>query len=131
AEHASELKTRYSNRTTVCRFRYLRLHTRLHNEVIKRNISKIYSPMVCSGLSAVMVSWNTMAICAPRTCRIAASFSDSKSCPSNNMRPDSTLTPGGNRRMMALDAIDFPEPDSPTRHKIWLRYRSRLMFWIA
>jgi hypothetical protein len=84
------------------------------------NISPIWSPMVRSGLSAVIGSWKIMAIPVPRTRRMSAALAFARSRPSNITRPASMLTPSGSSRMMALAMIDLPDPDSPTTQRISL-----------
>ena len=84
------------------------------------NISPIWSPMVRSGLSAVIGSWKIIAMPAPRTLRISAVVAAARSRPSNITRPPSMVTSFGNSRMMALAMIDLPEPDSPTTQRISL-----------
>ena len=84
------------------------------------NISATWSPMVRSGLSAVIGSWKIMAMPAPRTPRISLTDAAQRSRPSNMILPRSILTSFGNSRMMAFAIIDLPEPDLPTTHRISL-----------
>ena len=68
--------------------------------------------MVCSGFSAVMGSWNTMPIFAPRRAHSAASSSEVSSCPARRMEPE-TFAPSGSRPISASAVMDLPQPDSP------------------
>src|SRR4051812_42475209 len=82
-------------------------------------ISSIWRPTVISGFSAVIGSWKIMAMRPPRTCRIRAALAASRSSPSKRIRPRTARTCGSGRsRMIARAATDFPDPDSPTRHRI-------------
>src|SRR5215217_8459034 len=87
-----------------------------------RSASEIWSHTVNTGLRALIGSWNTMAMRRPRSARISASLLSKMLLPSNSTRPRG-ISPGGSgiRRMIALAVTDLPEPDSPTRPKVWPR----------
>src|SRR5436853_283437 len=74
----------------------------------------IWSPMENTGLREVIGSWKTMAICAPRTRRIASASLASRSSPSKSTRPAATRPGGGTSRMMDSEVTLFPQPLSPT-----------------
>ena len=82
--------------------------------------SAICSPMVKTGLSEVIGSWNTIARSAPRRWRISAwlALARSRLCPLRRvsvMRPLSIRPPPcSTRRISASEETDLPEPDSPT-----------------
>ena len=71
--------------------------------------------MVSTGLSDVIGSWNTMAMSLPRTLRISASLSSSRSRPWKRMLPP-VMRPGGSGMRRRIDSAptDLPQPDSPT-----------------
>ena len=73
-------------------------------------------PMVSTGLSEVMGSWNTMEICPPRTWRISSPLIESTSLPPNRIVLPSRISPGGwgMRRRIDIAPTDLPQPDSPT-----------------
>jgi hypothetical protein len=50
--------------------------------------SAICRSIVCSGLSEVIGSWNTMVMSLPRTSRISSSGMASRSRPLNSTRPE-------------------------------------------
>ena len=70
-----------------------------------------------TGLSAVIGSWKTSPIWAPRTSRIWRSPSVSRSLLLNTMRPDAMRPGGWTSRRMENAVTDLPLPDSPTRHE--------------
>ena len=72
-------------------------------------------PTVNTGLSEVIGSWKIIAISLPRTRRISAGESFSRSRPLNMTVPASTL-PGGEGMIPMIDfmATDLPDPLSPT-----------------
>ena len=80
-----------------------------------RIASLICSPMVSTGLSEVIGSWKTIESSLPRTLRMAASSSCSRSRPSSVMLPP-TIRPGGSGTscMMESAVMLLPQPDSPT-----------------
>src|SRR5262245_25848575 len=87
----------------------------------------IWSPIVKTGLSDVIGSWNTMAMRAPRTRRMASSSLSSRSSPSRRTRP-AVMRPGaGTSRMIDSDVTLLPQPDSPTRPSISPRSIEKLM----
>ena len=60
-------------RTSLEQGEHLRARSRRVDSLVWiENISPIWSPMVRSGLSAVIGSWKIMAMPAPRTSRISA-----------------------------------------------------------
>ena len=86
--------------------------------------SLIWSPMVCSGFSADMGSWNTMPIWPPRKVRRVRSSAVSTSCPSKRIWP-SYFAPSVSR-ISACAVSVLPEPDSPTSATRWPRPTVRL-----
>ena len=79
--------------------------------------SVIWRPTVRTGLSAVDGSWKIIATRRPRTARIAASGSASRSWPSSRTRPSAMRPASGSRRISDSAVIDLPLPDSPTSAK--------------
>ena len=77
--------------------------------------SAIWLPMVSTGLSDVIGSWNTIAMSLPRTARIASSSSASKSMPASLTEPPA-IRPGGSGTSRIRDnaVMLLPQPDSPT-----------------
>ncbi len=77
--------------------------------------SVICRPIVSTGLSEVIGSWNTMPISPPRTWRMASSDSCMRSRPANRIWPW-VMRPGGSgiRRRIDIALTDLPEPLSPT-----------------
>ena len=75
----------------------------------------ICRPIVRTGFSEVIGSWNTMPISLPRTRRISSSESVIRSRPANMTSPP-VMRPGGSgmRRMIDSAPTDLPEPLSPT-----------------
>src|SRR5699024_2137745 len=72
-------------------------------------------PIFIVGFNAVIGSWNITEMSAPRIFRMSLSFSCNKSRPSNQISPRSMNALSlGNKRVMAFDVTDLPEPDSPT-----------------
>src|SRR5436190_1970836 len=71
--------------------------------------------MVSTGFNDVIGSWKIMEMASPRTLRISASGSSSRSRPSKITRP-ATVRPGGDaiRRRIDSDVTLLPQPDSPT-----------------
>src|SRR4051812_32248071 len=82
------------------------------------SVSAIWLPIVNTGLSAVIGSWNTRPIPAPRTFCIARSSSVSRSCPLNNTLPPAMRPGRCTSRMIENAVTDLPLPDSPTRHRV-------------
>ena len=78
-------------------------------------VSHSCSPIVSTGLSEVIGSWNTIAICPPRTACSFSSLIASRSSPRKRMLPPTTR-PGGSgiRRSTDSAPTDLPQPDSPT-----------------
>ncbi len=77
------------------------------------------APTRCSGLSALIGSWNTIEMRSPRSLRICAASSFVRSVPSSSTRLLLSIdTRGGSRPRIACAVIDLPEPDSPTRQTI-------------
>ena len=74
-------------------------------------------PMVSTGLSEVIGSWNTTASERPRNLRRRSGSSRTRSCPSNITRPLSFAFFGSNCRM-ARDSMVLPQPDSPTTPRV-------------
>src|SRR5690606_2804487 len=71
-------------------------------------------PTAISGLSAVMGSWNTIAMSPPRTPSSSRSGSCSKSPrPASSARPVTRASPASRSSASAVTVL--PEPDSPTR----------------
>jgi len=68
--------------------------------------------MVINGLSAVMGSWNTMAMSPPRMPRISRSDKESRSRPRSRAWPLILASPARRSRLKAVMVL--PEPDSPT-----------------
>ena len=75
-------------------------------------VSAIWSPMVYSGLSAVIGSWKIIAMSEPRSLRIAGSLLVSRSSPSRRIEPLSSASRKSRRMDNAVTLL--PEPDSPT-----------------
>ncbi len=75
--------------------------------------SAIWSPMVYTGVSADIGSWNMVPIDLPRIRDIAWSDSPSSSLPCKRTDPD-TSAYSGSSPMTAIAAVLLPEPDSPT-----------------
>src|SRR6266542_5027384 len=71
--------------------------------------------MVSTGFNDVIGSWKIIEMASPRTLRISASGSSSRSRPSKITRPP-TVRPGGDaiRRRIDSDVTLLPQPDSPT-----------------
>jgi hypothetical protein len=80
----------------------------------RRRTSATWNPTVRTGLRLVMGSWKIMPIAPPRTSRIAASSSASRSVPSSLTEPSMRPTPCWTSRMIESAVTDLPEPDSPT-----------------
>ena len=78
------------------------------------SVSAIWSPIVKTGLSAVIGSWKISAISAPRTARISRSGSVSRSRPLKRMLPPAMRPGGWTSRMIDSAVTDLPLPDSPT-----------------
>src|SRR3954447_1401515 len=90
--------------------------------------SPIWSPTRSTGLSAVIGSWNTMAIRVPRSARNSVSDLTVSSSPCSRIDPLSTCNAFfGNSPITACAVTDFPEPDSPTTQTISLAATERLM----
>src|SRR5438552_4563243 len=90
--------------------------------------SPIWSPTRSTGLSAVIGSWNTMAMRVPRVARRSASDLVVSSSPSSLIEPLSTaIAFFGNSPITACAVTDLPEPDSPTTQTISLAPTERLM----
>ena len=79
--------------------------------------STTWRPTVSTGLSAVDGSWKIIATRRPRTARIAASGSASRSLPPSSTLPPATRAASGSSRMTDSAVIDLPQPDSPTSAK--------------
>ena len=79
--------------------------------------STICRPTVSTGLSAVEGSWKIIATRRPRTARMAASGSASRSTPPSVTRPPIMRPASGNSRVRDSAVIDLPQPDSPTSAK--------------
>src|SRR4051794_9845724 len=79
------------------------------------SVSVIWRPIVRTGFSEVIGSWNTMPISLPRIRRISSSESVIRSRPANHTSPP-VMRPGGSgmRRMTDNALTDLPEPLSPT-----------------
>src|SRR3954462_3789752 len=82
------------------------------------SVSAIWLPIVNTGLSAVIGSWNTSPIPAPRTFCIARSSSVSRSRPLNSTFPPAMRPGRCTSRMIENAVTDLPLPDSPTRHRV-------------
>ena len=80
----------------------------------RRSGSATWSPIVCSGFSAVIGSWNTMPMRSPRSAHIAASSRPTSSRPFRRMLP-ATSAPSGSSPISASAVIDLPQPLSPIR----------------
>src|SRR3954471_17383802 len=90
--------------------------------------SRIWSPTRSTGLSAVIGSWNTMAMRVPRIARSSTSDLVSSSSPCSRIEPLSTcIAPFGKRPITACAVTDLPEPDSPTTQTISSAPTVRLM----
>src|SRR5262245_20701837 len=74
--------------------------------------------IVNTGLSAVIGSWKTSAISAPRTFCIARSSSVIRSRPLNRIRPPAIRPGRWTRRRIDSAVTDFTLPDSPTRQSV-------------
>ena len=78
-------------------------------------ISPICRSIVCSGLSEVIGSWNTMVMALPRTSRRCASLAFRRSSPLKKISPDGKVADvAPSRRTIESAVTDLPEPDSPT-----------------
>ena len=77
-------------------------------------MSTIWVPMLSTGLSEVMGSWNTMEIRSPRMARISAFDARSRSLPSKRTSPAVIRVFSARRRITAPASVDLPEPLSPT-----------------
>ena len=79
----------------------------------------ICSPMVNTGFSEVIGSWNTMAMPGPRIRCIRASDSSVSTWPAKRTSPVATRAGGRGSRPMTVRAVTLlPEPDSPTMPRI-------------
>jgi len=78
-----------------------------------RIASATCQPTVNDGLSAVIGSWNTMAIWEPRSFLRWAADSSRRDVPPTLMSPVHAAV-GGSSPMAAIAVIDLPDPDSPT-----------------
>ena len=85
----------------------------------------------CTGFSAVIGSWNTIAIRLPRSRRRRAAPTVSTSSPSSRIRPEDGVRIFGSRPITAAAVTDLPEPDSPTTQTISPGCTVRLRSWIA
>ena len=87
--------------------------------VCARNVSVSWLPMVKTGSSAVIGSWNTMEIREPRSDRPAPRPlpPPSSSSPCRRIDPLMCAVRGSSRPMVASAVTDFPLPLSPTRPK--------------
>src|SRR5690349_5142482 len=107
--------------------------TRLRRSFGSRSVwtsstSAIWSPTRSTGLSAVIGSWNTIAMRVPRMARRSASDLVVSSSPSSRIEPLSTaIAAFGNSPITACAVTDLPEPDSPTTQTISLEPTVRLM----
>src|ERR1700730_15504931 len=78
-------------------------------------ISPICFSIVCSGLSDVIGSWNTIVMSSPRTRRISRSESGSRLRSLNVTLPDGWCAAGYGKSLRIDSAVaDLPEPGSPT-----------------
>ena len=79
-----------------------------------RTDSPSWRPIVSTGLSDVIGSWNTIVIRLPRIVRIVASSAPIRLRPSNHASP--STRPGGwrTRPISAITPTLLPLPDSPT-----------------
>src|SRR4051812_2724003 len=82
------------------------------------SVSSIWLPMVKTGFSAVIGSWNTSAIPAPRIFCISRSPSVIRSRSLNTMRPPAIRPGRCTRRRIDSAVTDLPLPDSPTRQSV-------------
>src|SRR5580700_4822314 len=78
------------------------------------------------GSSEVIGSWKTRPMSPPRTLRMSAFDSPTRSRPPSSTWPAVITPPGGSSRMIELPSIDFPQPDSPTRPSVSPSATSRL-----
>src|SRR5690349_12385810 len=107
--------------------------TRLRRSFGSRSVwtsstSAIWSPTRSTGLSAVIGSWNTIAMRVPRMARRSASDLVVSSSPSSRIEPLSTaIAAFGSKPITACAVTDLPEPDSPTTQTISLAATVRLM----
>ena len=72
------------------------------------------APIRCTGLSAVIGSWKTIAISAPRIRRSSSSEAPTRSRPANATRPSKRAFGERVRPISVMPVTDLPEPDSPT-----------------
>jgi hypothetical protein len=77
-------------------------------------MSRIWRPMLSTGFSDVIGSWNTTDISRPRIARKRRGLAVRMSSPSSSIRPSVTCAFSGRRRISALIRVDLPQPDSPT-----------------
>src|SRR5947207_2399645 len=82
------------------------------------NASMIWSPILITGLSAVIGSWKIIAMRRPRNVRHSAAGSFSKSRPSKRIAPATARISLGSRPITAEAQTVLPEPDSPTTQRI-------------
>src|SRR5262245_50151508 len=78
--------------------------------------------MVYAGLSAVIGSWNTIAMRSPRSALMRRAPARVRSSPRKAMRPALRTAARGSRPMIAREVIDLPQPDSPTMHSVSPRF---------
>ena len=91
-----------------------RLRRRARQAELERSDSTSWSPMVITGLSEVIGSWNTMAISRPRTARMSRSLRPPRSRPSKCTVPAVTSRrigqePHQRQRRHALAAAEFAD----------------------
>ncbi len=91
-----------------------------------RSGSAICSPMVSTGLSDDIGSWNTQAISCPRRRCMCARGACSRSSPRHSTRPEHSALRGSSCTS-AIAVTLLPEPDSPTRATVVLAGTSKLM----
>ncbi len=99
----------------------------LVNGRCRRSVSVSWCPMVRTGVSDVIGSWNTMAMREPHSDFASPRVSVATSRPSTSTRdPGRTMAFGGRMFITALDRTDLPEPDSPTIPSVRPGFTSRV-----
>src|ERR1700733_11395092 len=79
-----------------------------------RTLSAICRPIGNVGSRDVIGSWKTIPMSLPRTLRISALDSRTRSRPSSSTCPATIRPPGGSSRISEVPSMVLPEPDSPT-----------------
>src|SRR5215472_1221097 len=108
----SGMPTRFSNAIARARF------SARARSAWRNCTSTICVPIVSTGLSVLMGSWNTIEMRSPRSARIASSGNANRSMPSNRIVPATMRAEGASKRNTARLRVDLPDPLSPTNPTI-------------